>query len=345
MTIYFILLVVSFIFSFLNRSHISTIFILLFMFLVLAWRDESVGTDTSNYLEMLLSWNYNMSFSIDTVGRNMEVLWSLFVDFLWRNQLSYRFLIIIPAFLTLLFTYLSYVKFEVNVKLSLFFFIALTFYFLTFNITRQCLAMSVVLLGYSFLADDNKQLFLVTVMLATLIHFSAILCLVFYFVDFISINLKMKIACMIFSFILGMIGLNLNFLQNFSAYGSYAENLSSVDGLSVGRFLMRIVMTLLGIYFLYKNKVDNKVIVNLFFLSICAENLAVNMHHFISRPVFYLSMIQPVFYSLYFSSSDAKFYKQPIFYALLIAVSVFYIHYLSINSGEIVPYKLANKIL
>lgn len=348
MTVYVILLISAYLCSYCRDKSVFHIFIFLFMFLILAFRDISVGTDTMAYLDMVSGWNYEIDFSLDSVGREMEVLWSIFVKYIGWGRYSARWVIIVPAFLNTFLVYWAYRRFKVGIGLAIFFYILLTFYFLSFNITRQCLAMSVVLFGSSFLVYGKKWVFFSCVILASFIHFSAIFSISFYFVYKIDVKEKIMYICLVLSLVIGIVGVNLSFLE-MNAYALYADNLGMVEESSMNRMLLRIFMTFLTIYFVYKKKIKDSFLLKMFFISICVSNISISLHHFVSRVSFYLTMFQPVFYSSFFRketmSGGLSVDKDIIFYLLVLSLLVFWIHYLNINSGEIVPYKLSEHFL
>ncbi len=348
MTVYVILLISAYLCSYCRDKSVFHIFIFLFMFLILAFRDISVGTDTMAYLDMVSGWNYEIDFSLDSVGREMEVLWSFFVKYISFLGYSARWIIIIPAFLNTFFVYWAYRRFKVRIGLAIFFYILLTFYFLSFNITRQCLAMSIVLFGSSFLVYGKKWVFFFCVILAVFIHFSAIFSVSFYLVYKIDIKEKIMYMCLVLSLVVGIVGVNLSPLE-INAYASHADNMGMVEEASINRLLLRISMTFFAVYFVYKERTKTSFLLKMFFISICVSNISTSLHHVISRMSFYLIIFQPVCYSDFFKKktmSGIQYVdRNIIFYLLVLSLLIYWVHYLNINSGEIVPYKLSEHFL
>lgn len=348
MAVYVILLIGAYLCSYCKNKSVFHVFIFLFMFFILAFRDISVGTDTMAYLDMVSGWDYEIDFSLDSVGREMEVLWSSYVKYIGFGGYSARWVIIIPAFLNTFFVYWAYRRFKIGIGLAIFFYILLTFYFLSFNITRQCLAMSIVLFGSSFLVYGKKWAFFFCVILAAFIHFSAIFSVSFYLVYKIDVKEKIMYICLVLSFVIGIVGVNPSFFE-MNAYASYTDNLGMVEEASMNRLLLRMLMTFFAIYFVYKKKAEDYFLIKMFVVSICVLNISIGLHHFISRISFYFTMFQPVFYSDFLGKETVNGVlnvdRNIIFYLLILSFLVFWIHYLNINSGEIVPYKLSEHFL
>ena len=342
MVIYILILICVYISSYFKNRNIIHAGTFLFLSLILALRDISVGTDTANYLNMVYGWNYEISISINSLGREMEAIWFYFVNYIYSSNYSSRWIIIVPAFLNIFFIYLAYAKFKINIGVAVFFYVILTFYFLDFNITRQCLAMSIILFGSSYLIGEQKYLFLIFVLIATLIHFSAVMCILFYFVEKVEVKDIILYLLLLLSLLVGIMGINLDFLE-LSIYESYSDNLSVSDAGSLNRIVMRGILTIFAVYFVYKKNDVNLFVLKMFVLSICVSNISLNMHPFISRASHYFTMFQPIFYSAYFGdiflNPKTISKKTILLYSLILIYLIYWVYYLNINSGEIVPYR------
>src|SRR5690606_17087680 len=83
-----------------------------------------------------------------------------------------------------LIIYNFYVRAAVNSNLNLVIFIAALFsytglYFMSFNILRQCVALSIVFFGVRYLTLGLNRKFILTCLVATAFHYSAIISLLF----------------------------------------------------------------------------------------------------------------------------------------------------------------------
>jgi len=94
-------------------------------------------------------------------------------------------MILVYAFLTSFFTvialFLLSKRISFSFEMSLICYITLGFYFSSFNITAQALAQSIILLAYCSIAYNRKILGLVTILIASTIHVSALIVLPFVF--------------------------------------------------------------------------------------------------------------------------------------------------------------------
>ena len=224
----------------------------------------------------------------------------------------------------------------------------MTFYFLSFNIVRQCLAVSIILFGTSFLLGDRKWLFVVFVILASFVHFSALFALSFYLIYKVDIPKRIMIVCLFVSFFIGLVGINLAFLD-FSAYESYIDNFNTIEESSFSRILLRLLINCFAVYFVLRKYNYGEFLLKMFFLSICMSNIFINTHPYIARMMIYFTIFQPVYFSYLwgggFGQKKYFFYRSIDFYLFVFVYFVYWVHYLNINSGEIVPYKFSESFL
>ena len=325
-------------FSCLKRSKILDYSVLLLLMIVLAFRDSSVGTDTINYLNMLYSWNYEVEIAMDSSGKQMEYIWTNFVDLVYKLGLSSDYLVIIPGLVNIFLIYYSFRRFKINVNVALLFFVIMTYYFLAFNILRQTLAVSITLLAYSFAIEKNYYKYFIAMFFAVGVHFSSAICLPIILLNWLNSNLKLYIPLLIISLVLGLSGLDLYFLKSYSFYDSYSDLVSAEAGVTSIRVFIRIFMTLFSIYAIKQKRVDNVFIVNLFVLANIIDNMCLRVDPIIYRISFYFSIIYPVFLSKYFESYKIKLQANVIFYLFVLVYFVNFMYSLILNSGEIVPY-------
>ena len=344
MDIYIIILLFSFLFSF-SKKELFGIILLIILFFVLAFRSQWVGTDTWMYLSMYSGWNIDASMSSSSSSRELELLWGGFLTYVRALDLNSRWILVIPAFATMVFYYVSAKRFGCRLNLFVFFLILFTIYFQSFNIVRQSLAISVVLWAYSYAAEKDMAGFMMAIAMASMIHFSAVFCLPLYFIMHFDLSFRVKLCLLVGSFVIGYMGVSLDSLAFLSAYDAYSDYLVVEDRFSVGRLLMKLSLLGISIYVIYKDRVHNQFISNMFMFSVIADNICMNVHPFVARMTFYLIIIQPVYFVMYFMNVGKFYFRNIVFGSLVLCRLIFYIHYLSINSGEIVPYSVDNNLL
>lgn len=150
----------------------SIIFILT---LVAGFRQYSVGIDTSNYMEIYYGTQ---------IRNDIEIGFMLIYQI--ADLINYeRLILFIPAFFTYYFFFMGTYKKRgiVSLPWTAFAFMCL-FYFESFNIMRQMLAMSIIYYYLDFLYErhDYKRFFIV-VIIASLFHLTALSALLLIYLD------------------------------------------------------------------------------------------------------------------------------------------------------------------
>ncbi|MFW2098428.1 EpsG family protein [Acinetobacter sp. ULE_I057] len=163
---------------------ILTVLVLSSLYLV---RDYSMGTDTIEYvyifkdLASLNSFNDILYFSLT---RGFEIgfcILTYFLMIIFRDPHILFFIYI--AMMYSIFTYV-FIKTKLNLVLL---FGALFSYFIVyynaFNILRQSVAMSIIILATYFLTQGNTRRFIILVIISSIFfHYSSLICLGFYFI-------------------------------------------------------------------------------------------------------------------------------------------------------------------
>lgn len=166
----------------------------LILFFVSAIR-VNVGTDYKSYYNW---FNEVPSFSLryENFGfNNLIMIIKLFTN-------NPQWLFVTTSFFILFFVYISVIKEQSSYDISIFLFIALGYYFSTFNGVRQWMASSVFILAYHFAKQKKIVIYILLVIFASLFHKTAILLLPFYIVFQLKINDKIKILLVILSLII-----------------------------------------------------------------------------------------------------------------------------------------------
>lgn len=152
------------------------IFIFSILTLISALRSSTVGVDTMQYVKA-----YNLINNIPWY--DYDTLWYEWGFFALCKILNYftrdpQILIIISSIIIMSSVGRFIYKNSSNVVISSFLFLTLNLYFNYMNIMRQALAISIVLIGYEYLKENNFIKYVILVVLASLFHQSAICCLV-----------------------------------------------------------------------------------------------------------------------------------------------------------------------
>lgn len=169
----------SFSILFINRNMnlIPKITFLLSCVLLFSLRDFSVGSDTFSYYEIFYS-----SGTILPLNFKIEPLFLIFNNFIYHiypNFIFYLFIFSILFFSLWIENIERIVAY--NKDVAYISFISFFGLLLSFNIARQSLAMSFCVLSLYYLLKNKNIVFFLLVITASLIHYSAILFIVSFF--------------------------------------------------------------------------------------------------------------------------------------------------------------------
>ena len=221
------------------------------LFLVYVLRDFSVGRDSPHYLEVY-----------ETVG-NQELFDASWIWMEWGYVLLMKVssLLGLPfrAFLMVIYALveiplLLFIKrYSHDITLSLIVFMCFQFFVFSMSALRQTLAMSLCLMGYMAAQNNGVRsflLYLMWVLLATLIHRSAIVFLPVYILMRWKLNFKMVITYVIVVMIALLF--NAGLIWGLRAETGEAEATAFQENLSLGAFfwfmLLIAVVTFVLIY-------------------------------------------------------------------------------------------------
>ena len=196
-----LILFLTLVFSFSLKKR-RPIFLYITSLLILFWiawqRDASVGTDTQTYLLQFENLElYNTTRYFTGIQRG----WYYFNLFFFSH---FNYDVFLFACYSIIIGGIGYwiYKESDNYIMSLFFFVLLMFYFGSFNIMRQYIAISIVLVA--LLHFKNIRVYIPLVLLASLFHFSALFAYTFLLINNVRIdNIILVLCATIISFIVG----------------------------------------------------------------------------------------------------------------------------------------------
>lgn len=191
------------------------------------FRDYSIGLDTYTYVDIIREVSYLNSFRdlLDySVSNNIEIGFILFIYFICILGGGATLVFFISALLIYSNLAIALKKIKINAILyfSAFFSYCAIFIW-TFNILRQMIAVSFVILAVIFLLKGSRAKFIFFVLIAFLFHYSAIICLIFYLIyKYLDFIFKLRwflvgFLCLITKFVLLAI---IAYYPRYSSYGS-----------------------------------------------------------------------------------------------------------------------------
>lgn len=336
---YIFSLLILFFFSIKGYDKRGLIIILLFLSFFLGFRDETVGEDTSSYVE------YYDLLSLDIFSGYMEKGWNLIAVICKQFSFSAYVFNFVVAIITLMAICPVCTQFN-NKKINgvaVFLLFSLGFYLHMFNIMRQFLAISIVLIGYSYLAKGQKKKFIITILIASFVHLASLFALLMVFYDKFRFTTKKAILLLLSSFLMGIIASESFFLL---FAGKYAHDVVDETGIRSGFVLYLLTMGLFTNVFtiwLYKivPELKNNAWVKFNIISVVVFNL---MSRLVwgTRVVYFFSICSIIAYSLYAVNTKKKIVPFMIY---LFAIVTF-IRYLAPEvlkygiEGSLVPYAM-----
>lgn len=335
----------------------SKLVFLVFMvmpFSVVAGIRDSVGTDYKNYVDiinMLDSFSFYQCFQ----QKITEVGFALFTKASLLIVHDCKFVFFTTSFLTLFVAFLAFdkIKNEGSMYLSIVIYY-LMFYHQSLNIMRQGIAVSFIILALVLISEGKTKRGLLSIIIAVLFHTSAIICIIFLLLYYISKVLKtQRMGWKKTVFYIGIIvspviisklvdvGLNLAIFSHYTYYVSK----NSFAGIGIGTLLEALILILPSFalpYLSWRNSEDDvfdlyylrNVIIMFFPFSIVGYFAAwasrLNLYTLCCFTIFL-----PLLFARNYSSKNIRIIK--VYYVVLIIIR--YINsYLIMNYGGTFPY-------
>lgn len=319
--------------------------------LISGLRGPTVGVDNYEYSEWfrLLNIENGLMEAISTNIIDYEPGFVLINYFIKTVNLNYNYALILYSILiwSPIFIFFKHLK---DFHFAIFSFLTLGFLFFAFNGQRQAIAQGFIFLGVYFLIDKKKYHFLLSIISATMFHFSAILLLSIFFINKIS---KLPVYIW-FVGIIGSLIIPLSLLfgiiekiaELFPYYGSYIENdnFKQANSISAG-VLYQVLFELIVLYF-YKNFAKTKLEIlffNLFFIGAIMYNMFYG-NLFLNRIVVYFLFFQPFVISIILSKLNfQKKYLEIL--SILLALFALFVYKILYNDSGCSPYVFSNYLI
>ncbi|HHX70771.1 MAG TPA: EpsG family protein [Gallicola sp.] len=325
---FFVLSIIILFLSFVKRDKQLYLFIALGLILIIiaGFRTESVGTDTINYSVFFERIKNHGSIPVEPGW----VMLNKLVQFIGAD---YSFFMAFVSVITLLPLLFIFYKNSENPILSLFFYYSLYIYFYSFNISRQVLAVSIVLIAIILLIKNKKILFLIFLTLAALFHISALIALPLFFIDKIPNKTIVYISGIGIAFIIGVFLTETlsNYLIRISSYSGYLE--ANVFGNVLGNAMYLILLNAFFIFVLL-TITKRDILFKMFFAYFILANLLARIP-FGGRVLLFYSIFLTLFLPYYLHNNKIKEKFIPYGIVILYALIMFY---RSFGGGEILPY-------
>lgn len=313
-------------------------------------RDLSIGTDIHYYFYQIF-YDYsvnNTSVLTEYNSTGVEIGFLLLMKFASKfNDINIAMFII--EFFTALPIYIIAVNKKKNGSLIVLVFL-LTMYVRSFNLIRQSLAMTIIILAtYCFINKKINKTIILTI-LAISIHYSAIISVAIYYLWWLG-SLKKKenkiVLYILMYFVLFMGIFGINFFLKFFKYSRYlGQDENQLNMLSMVKKIFWLVMSFVN-YYIYKNKnkesndkisCENIVACNLFTIDFILSFLSFRISN-IGRLGYYFINLGYILLALNFPNNFKQ--KKFVKFIFIIILIIFWINMTAIpNSGDqTYPYK------
>lgn len=312
-----------------EKQNLYFVFSFSFLFILSAFRDISVGTDTLSY-----------QIIFDRVGSGyleitQEIGWYYLnkIVILLRGD-DFQSLLIASTLITLLPIFYIVKKYSLNPMLSIFLYYSFYIYLQSFNITRQVLAVSIFVLSLPFLFKGKNKLYILGVIFAALFHTTALLTLPLIFIRKIPYNKIWWSIIVLLSLIFGVLlsSILIPFITKLLGYEHYLY-LNDSDESITGVFLL--LTNLFSILIILTSSKDS-FLLRLFFAYIIFHNITLGVPY-AYRLVLFFSVVQILFLPYYVYNN--KLMHRNI--ALLLVIGYATVFFIRVYGGAgVIPYKI-----
>lgn len=320
-----------------NTGRINAVIIMMILFA--GFRNQSVGTDTPNYVFFFIreAGNYFKSVNLELGFLTLETLASTISMQYWSLLLLIAIVSVIP------YGY-SIRKLSINYPLSFFIYITLAAYIFFFNGARQGMAAAIFTIALVFLMQRRLYWFVFWVLVASTFHRTIFIMLPFYFI----LRFEYSTLRMILFAVGSTIALTfLTFFLSFLDEGQQDKYADYVDRGATGGYLLGLFFFVISIALIYFRTTVPKevhrtydvylnlcVFNSLIYLVVIAAGADVNFLRFSQYFLIGYVMIWPIIFKYTPAAKDAVF--RYVFYLLHLG---FYAVYLS-KMSNMIPYVL-----
>ncbi|WP_074241964.1 EpsG family protein [Chitinophaga niabensis] len=260
------------------------------------------------------------------------------------------------SFITFFYFFKGFKAYSVSIPLSILLFITLGFYTNSFNIVRQFVALGLYFyFGLRYMKSRQFFHYLLTILIISVFHISALLMLPFYFI----VNLNIR-AWQMLIVLLAAVLINIGILSislfttpisavlppHYAGYLQFLEHyLSTLEEPLLVKFLNNVdKITILFLLLKYKPKLlaadaSNKILINFYFIHVVFLFISRGLAE-LQRIGFYFSIFSLLAIPLLLLIPENKYGKAMMATGItLLYTAYFFFFVLGKNVGEVIPYK------
>jgi len=321
-----------------EKSRIFLIITGVQLFLISALRGSTVGTDTNSYL---ITYNTFVNFNFVDYAR-IEIGYKTLMRITSILGEKPQWIIITTSIIIIIMIYKGIEHTSSQIWLSVFLFVALYYFYNSFNGIRQYIAIAISFYGYRFILKEKFIKYIVCVLIAMLFHTTAIIMLPVYFFGKIKLNFKKSFGLFLLIMLLSFI-LDKLLIFTTKLLPQYTGYLNSFLFSETGGFMSSVVtgcFVLFGIYIFIFEKTNRQFLIEFQIIIISFAVSLMSMFKYIGfdRIGWYFTI-----YSILFIPNSLKLVsnhklKATITYLVLCVVFAYNIYFLINNQQRIVPF-------
>lgn len=340
--------------TYLQRTNLFNIGMMFFvsaiLFFIALLRSDVVGTDYGQYLyfmDVVQSYRWSDIYSV-AQGAHIEYFFLLISKFIsiFTND---RYLMMGFWYLTL-FTCLFFfcIRGCSRYYISLYIFFTLGLFNQSLNITRQYVAAAILGIGLIYILNQSIKKYIVTLILATLVHTSAILGGLLIFLKFDKVKKNIRIITLIgvllslylaysFSAVFSALGLE----NSDMSYARYIINESYEGGVGLGLFINLFIYIVYFVFYKRFSRYDSGAYIWLTCASLTLALNFISINTFIiARMLIYFKIAMIVSVPRFIDCLQCSDNVRKIMYGMLIVIlGIYYIYTLNNNSlYDTIPY-------
>lgn len=318
-----------------NKESKDKLFLTISFFIlttVSAFRATSVGTDTESYQSIFLKYVYGVPDYHSEIG---YATFNKIIAMISSDPQS----IVIASSIIINFGVMHFIyKNSTNAWLSVYLYITLFYYFFSFNYIRQFIAISIVLIAWSFLKDKKIFTFIVFVVLAASFHTSALIALLLIFV-FLARKKTKLIPLILLSTIFGLLGMDVLFKYAFELFPRYEDYYTGDFSQGSGIRSLILYLVIFIATFIFRKKKDEEYNMLLSIATICAALGILSYEYFMfSRPSIYFNVFAIIIIPKITSNFKGK-ESLIANYVVIILGFAYLLYYLFLGWHDVTPYK------
>ncbi len=198
-------------------TNVVLILIIVMMILIFACRAISVGADTATY-QLHYKTRQRGKFEINKYS--FEIGFEILLYICKLIGLNFNGFLFIASLIMFVPLYFFYRKYSINPVLSLFLYITMGIFSMSFNGTRQFIAFTIFLISIKFILNKNFIGYILCIALAYLFHSSALVLLPIYVLRYIKINIVTALI---------LVSLSLFCFFNLENIVKFVSNFTAID--------------------------------------------------------------------------------------------------------------------